>query len=67
MFVPVRIKAQVAQGQQDTPELRKAVREALINNEIVAQEAAKRGLDKQPNIAAQIDLDRQRALNGSTP
>jgi len=60
--IDMAIKAQVAQGQQDTPELRKAVREALINNEIVAQEAAKRGLDKQPNIAAQIDLDRQRVL-----
>jgi peptidyl-prolyl cis-trans isomerase C len=55
-------KAQLSQGQQDTPEMRKAIRDALINNEIVAQEAVKRGLDKHPNVAAQLDLDRQRIL-----
>jgi peptidyl-prolyl cis-trans isomerase C len=60
--IDMAVKAQTAQGQQDTPELRKAIRDALINNEVVAQEATKRGLDKQPNIAAQLDLDRQRIL-----
>jgi peptidyl-prolyl cis-trans isomerase C len=61
--VDLATKAQLSQGQQqDTPELRKAIRDALINNEIVAQEAVKRGLDKQPNVAAQLDLDRQRIL-----
>jgi peptidyl-prolyl cis-trans isomerase C len=56
------IKARIAQGQQDTPEMRKGIRDALINQEIVAQEAAKRGVDKQPNIAAQLELDRQAIL-----
>jgi peptidyl-prolyl cis-trans isomerase C len=55
-------KSQLSQGGQDTPELRKAIRDALINNELVSQEAVKRGLDKQPNVAAQLDLDRQRIL-----
>ena len=56
------VKSRVAQGQQDTPELRKAIREALINQEVVAQEAVKKGLNKQPAVAARIELDRQSAL-----
>ena len=56
------VKSRVAQGQQDTPEMRKAIREALINQEVVAQEAVKRGLDKQPYLAARMELDRQTAL-----
>ena len=56
------IKNRAAQGQPDTPETRKAIRDALINQEVVAQEAVKRGLDKQPQVAARIELDRQNAL-----
>jgi peptidyl-prolyl cis-trans isomerase C len=56
------IKARLAQGQPDSPELRTAIREALINQEVVAQEAIKKGLDKQPAVAARIELDRQMAL-----
>jgi peptidyl-prolyl cis-trans isomerase C len=56
------VKSQVAQGQKDTPELRKGIRDMLINQEIVAQEAVKRGLDKQAPIAARLELDRQGIL-----
>ena len=56
------VKSRLGQGQQETPEMRKAIRDALINQEVVAQEAMKRGLDKQPNIAGRIELDRQQAL-----
>jgi peptidyl-prolyl cis-trans isomerase C len=56
------VKARLAQGQQDSPELRNAIKDALINQEVVAQEAVKRGLDKQPSVAARIELDRQMAL-----
>jgi len=56
------IQARVAQGQPDSPEMRTAIREALINQEVVAQEAVKKGLDKQPAVAARIELDRQMAL-----
>jgi len=56
------IKGRVAQGQPDTPENRKAIRDAIINQEVVAQEAAKRGLDKQPLVAARLELDRQAIL-----
>ena len=56
------VKSRVAQGQQDSPDMRKGIRDALINQEVVAQEAVRRGLDKQPNVAARIELDRQSVL-----
>lgn len=56
------VKSRVAQGQQESPEMRKGIRDALINQEVVAQEAVKKGLHKQPMVAARIELDRQTAL-----
>lgn len=60
--IETAIKIRMAQGQADTPELRKNVRESLANQEVVAQEAVKRGLDKLPLVAARIELDRQSIL-----
>ena len=56
------VRSQLSQGQKDTPELRKGIREMLINQEVVAQEAVKRGLDKQAPVAARLELDRQGVL-----
>lgn len=56
------VKANTAQGQADTPELRNRVREVLIRNEIVAQEAARKGLDKSPEFLTQAELNRQEML-----
>src|SRR5262245_40774855 len=56
------VKSQIAQGRPDTPELRKTIREELINREILAQEAQKKGIDKQPDVAAQLDFTRQEVL-----
>src|SRR5260221_1075612 len=50
------------QGQPDTPERQQAVREALVNREVLAQAAAKRGLDKNPDIASQMDMAKQAVL-----
>jgi peptidyl-prolyl cis-trans isomerase C len=60
--IEAAVKLRMAQGQPDSPELRKGVREALTNQEIVAQEAIKRGLDKLPPVAARLELDRQSVL-----
>lgn len=60
--IDAAIKSRVSQGQQDSPEMRKGIRDALINQEIVAQEAVKRGIDKQGPVAARIELDRQSVL-----
>ena len=42
------ISLNVQQGKQDTPELRQLIKEEFINREVLAQQAAKLGLDKTP-------------------
>ena len=49
----------VHQGQQDTPQLQMAVREELVNREILMQEAARRGLPTRPDVKAQIAVAQQ--------
>lgn len=56
------VKAQVAQGQPDSPDLRKAVKEKMIEQELIVQEAAKQGLDKNPDVVQQIEMNRQSVL-----
>src|SRR5258706_8615797 len=51
-----------AQGQPDTPERHTAVKEELVNREVLAQAAAKRGLDKNPDVAAQMAMASQAVL-----
>ncbi len=51
-----------SQGQPDTDERKQAVREELVNREVLAQAAARRGLDKNPDIAAQMEMARQAVL-----
>jgi peptidyl-prolyl cis-trans isomerase C len=51
-----------AQGQPDTPERQQAVREELINREVLAQASLKRGLDKAPEVTAQMEMARQAVL-----
>jgi peptidyl-prolyl cis-trans isomerase C len=52
----------VKSGQKDSPELEQAVRDQLIEREILLQEADRRGLTKDPEIQAQIDRQRQQVL-----
>ena len=56
------VRAQEAQGQKDTPELRAAIRDRLITLEIVAQEANKKGLGKSADTQSQIELARANIL-----
>ncbi len=51
-----------AQGQPDNAERKAAVKEELINREVLAQAAGKRGLDKNPDVAAQMEMARQAVL-----
>ncbi|BBE50780.1 putative parvulin-type peptidyl-prolyl cis-trans isomerase [Ferriphaselus amnicola] len=60
--VDARVKAMAAQGQPDTPEVRKGIKDSLINLEVLSQAAAKQGLDKSPEVLAQIELIRQNVL-----
>ncbi len=56
------VKASISQGQEDGPELRKALRENLITEEVLAQEAAKKGLDRKPEVMQQIEVAKQAAI-----
>jgi peptidyl-prolyl cis-trans isomerase C len=51
-----------SQGQPDTDERKQAVKEELVNREVLAQAAQKRGLDKNPDIAAQMEMAKQAVL-----
>ena len=55
-------KELTAQGQPDNPERQRAVKEELVNREILTQAALKRGLDKNPDVQAQMDMARQAVL-----
>jgi peptidyl-prolyl cis-trans isomerase C len=59
------IAGQLAQGQRDSEDLRKAVKEELIRREVLAQEAQKKGIDKKPEVQGQLDLARQGVLVGA--
>jgi len=56
------MKGLSAQGQKDTPETRKAVRDDLIKQEVLSQEAVRKGLDKTPDVATQMKITRQSVL-----
>jgi peptidyl-prolyl cis-trans isomerase C len=58
----MRVKAAMAQGQPDSPDLRNAIRDELINIEVLAQAANKKGLNKQSEVKQQIELSKQTIL-----
>jgi peptidyl-prolyl cis-trans isomerase C len=51
-----------ASGQAASPEMNAAIRDELINREVLAQAGAKRGLDKDPAVAAQMRIAAQTVL-----
>lgn len=53
------VKQLAAQGQADSPQLRSMVKEELINREILAQEADKRGVTSSPEVKSQLEVARQ--------
>jgi peptidyl-prolyl cis-trans isomerase C len=57
-LIDMRVKAATAQGQPDTPQLRDAVRDELINIQVLAQAANKSGLSKKSEVVQQIDLSK---------
>lgn len=63
--IDLRVKMAAAQGQPDTIELRKKIREDMINLEVLAQEAKKSGLDKDPEVVLQTELNRLSLLGGA--
>lgn len=60
--IPQARMALAQQGQPDSPELREKIRNELIDLEVIAQEAAKKNLDKQAEAAQILELTRQNIL-----
>ena len=58
----ILLKERLAQGGQDTPEIRNAVKEELNTRELLAREAKKQGLDKNTDVKTQMDLASQTVL-----
>ena len=56
------IKREMAQGQPDSPQLDARVRESLINLELLSRAALDKGLDKDPQLAAALDIRRKDQL-----
>lgn len=56
------IKREMAQSQPDSPQLDARVRESLINLELLSRAALDKGLDKDPQLAAALDIRRKDQL-----
>jgi len=56
------VKSATSQGQPDTPELRAKIKDQMIAREVLAQEALKKGLDKNPDVVTQTEMQRQTVL-----
>ena len=56
------VRQQTARGAPDNEQLRAQVREALINNELLIQEANRSGIAKKAEVQQQIDLARQEVI-----
>jgi peptidyl-prolyl cis-trans isomerase C len=55
-------KEREASGQPSTPDVGNAIKDELVNREILSQAARKKGLDKTALVAAQMDMARQAVL-----
>ncbi len=56
------VAAEISRGQADTPELRKQIREKMINLTLISDEAIKQGLDKNADVVKQLDQIKQEIL-----
>src|SRR5665647_545000 len=62
LFYEQIIKANIAQGAKDTPEMRQVIKDEVIAREVLAQESIRLGLDKTPQAMDQLALFRQNYL-----
>ena len=58
----ILLREQRARGAADSPELRTAVRQTLVVQAAMAQEARKAGIHKNPLLQAQVELAQQNLL-----
>lgn len=60
--IELLVKSQAAQGKPESPELLNAVKDQVVLLELVSQEAAKKGLDKNSDVVTRITMGRQQVL-----
>lgn len=53
---------QRSRGAEDSPELRAAIKDEIVRRVLIGDEARKKGIDKQPEVAAQMELAGQAVL-----
>jgi len=58
----ILVRERTAQGAADNEQLRAAVRDDLINREVIAQEAARTGFTKRRDLQAELELVRQTVI-----
>jgi parvulin-like peptidyl-prolyl isomerase len=56
------LKQAIAQGNPDSPQLRQALKNQLIARELFLQEAARQGLDKDPEVLAVVEQTKRAAM-----
>lgn len=57
------LKERIASGQAaDSPQLRELIRDELINRELVTREAKRKGMDKNPELKASMELNAETVL-----
>jgi len=56
------LRERTQQGMPDNEQLRTAVREELINREIILQEANRTGMTRKPELQAELELVRQTVI-----
>jgi peptidyl-prolyl cis-trans isomerase C len=56
------MQQQAQRGAPDNEQMRHAVREELISREVLAQEAQRTGVGRQPEVQTQLDMVRQEVL-----
>jgi peptidyl-prolyl cis-trans isomerase C len=55
----LNLKAAITQGQKDSPQLREAIKNELINRQLIVQEVLRQGLEKNADLEDQIIQMRQ--------
>jgi peptidyl-prolyl cis-trans isomerase C len=56
------LKQLAERGAKDSPELRAKIRDDLVTKEVIAQEAAKKGLDKDADVQVETAMAKQNVL-----
>ncbi len=56
------VKQLAERGQKDSPELRDRIKQQLVTNEVLYQDAVKKGVDKSADVQAQLDAAKQQIV-----